>query len=203
MFSEFENLGKIEVLTEDGIVDYYPHFLDLDQSTFLFEKICSAEKFDQNEIFLFGKRVKVPRLEAYYALNGEAYGYSGQALTVQLFPNYLNELRLQVQEKTNSQFNALLINYYRDGQDSNGWHADNEKTLGEEPNIASLSLGAARRFEFKHMASGMKKNIILANGSLLHMHGQLQKHYKHQLPKIKGLQQARLNLTFRWVRPSV
>jgi alkylated DNA repair dioxygenase AlkB len=147
MFSEFENLEKIEVLREDGMVDYYPHFLDLDQSTALFQKISSSEKFEQNDILLFGKRVKVPRLEAYYALNGEAYGYSGQALTVQLFPSYLNELRLQVQEKTKSQFNALLINYYRDGQ--------------------------------------------------------LQKHYKHQLPKIKGLQQARLNLTFRWVRPSV
>lgn len=203
MFSEFENLEKIELLREDGLVDYYPHFLDSDQSTSLFQKICSSEKFEQNDILLFGKRVKVPRLEAYYALNGEAYGYSGQALTIQLFPDYLNELRLQVQEKTNSQFNALLINYYRDGQDSNGWHADNEKSLGEEPNIASLSVGAERRFEFKHMASGMKRNIILANGSLLHMHGQLQKHYKHQLPKIKGLQKARLNLTFRWVRPSV
>lgn len=203
MFSEFEKLEKIEVLREDGMVDYYPHFLDLDQSTALFQKISSSEKFEQNDILLFGKRVKVPRLEAYYALNGEAYGYSGQALTVQLFPSYLNELRLQVQEKTKSQFNALLINYYRDGQDSNGWHADNEKSLGEEPNIASLSLGAVRRFELKHMANGIKKNILLANGSLLHMHGQLQKHYKHQLPKIKGLQQARLNLTFRWVRPSV
>jgi alkylated DNA repair dioxygenase AlkB len=203
MFSEFENLEKIEVLREDGMVDYYPHFLDLDQSTALFQKISSSEKFEQNDILLFGKRVKVPRLEAYYALNGEAYGYSGQALTVQLFPSYLNELRLQVQEKTKSQFNALLINYYRDGQDSNGWHADNEKSLGEEPNIASLSLGAVRRFELKHMANGIKKNILLANGSLLHMHGQLQKQYKNQLPKIKGLQQARLNLTFRWVRPSV
>ena len=157
MFSEFENLEKIEVLREDGMVDYYPHFLDLDQSTALFQKISSSEKFEQNDILLFGKRVKVPRLEAYYALNGEAYGYSGQALTVQLFPSYLNELRLQVQEKTKSQFNALLINYYRDGQDSNGWHADNEKSLGEEPNIASLSLGAVRRFELKHMANGIKK----------------------------------------------
>lgn len=203
MFSEFKNLEKIEVLQVDGMVDYYPQFLNGEQSTTLFQQICSSEKFQQNEIILFGKKIKVPRLEAYFALNGETYGYSGQQLLVSKFPSYLHELRLKVQELTGDRYNALLINYYRDGQDSNGWHADNERTLGKDPCIASLSLGAERRFELKHMASGMKKNIILADGSLLHMHGQLQNHYKHQLPKMKGLQQARLNLTFRWVQPSV
>jgi alkylated DNA repair dioxygenase AlkB len=203
MFSEFKNLEKIEVLQVDGMVDYYPQFLNGEQSTSLFQQICSSEKFQQNDIILFGKKIKVPRLEAYFALNGETYGYSGQQLIASKFPSYLNDLRLQVQEITGDQYNALLINYYRDGQDSNGWHADNERTLGKDPCIASLSLGAERRFELKHMASGMKKIILLADGSLLHMHGQLQHHYKHQLPKMKGLQQARLNLTFRWVQPSV
>jgi alkylated DNA repair dioxygenase AlkB len=95
-----------------------------------------------------------------------------------------------------------LINYYRDGQDSNGWHADNEKTLGPNPSIASISLGAERTFELKHLSTGQKKSILLAHGSLLHMHGPLQHHYKHQLPKKRALTEARLNLTFRWIQPS-
>jgi alkylated DNA repair dioxygenase AlkB len=152
---------------------------------------------------LFGKRIKVPRLEAYYALNGEQYGYSGQQLQPEKFPPFLEALRLKVQESTGYKYNALLINYYRDGQDSNGWHADNEKTLGPNPSIASISLGAERTFELKHLSTGQKKSIVLAHGSLLHMHGPLQHHYKHQLPKKRALTEARLNLTFRWVQPSV
>lgn len=202
MFSEFENSDPIQLIATDGKVDFYPQFLTERESQDLFERICSTEKLDQNEIVLFGKKIKVPRLEAYFALNGETYGYSGQELTVNRFPSYLNELRLRVEQKTGQAYNALLINYYRDGQDSNGWHADNEKSLGKNPSIASLSLGAARRFEFKHLTNGTRQKILLTNGSLLHMHGAIQLHYKHQLPKMPGLAQARLNLTFRWVQPS-
>ena len=158
--------------------------------------------FNKTKSFYSEKKIKVPRLEAYYALNGEQYGYSGQQLKPEKFPKFLNELRLSVEKRTGYAYNALLINYYRDGQDSNGWHADNEKALGHNPSIASLSLGAARPFELKHLASGHKKSILLAHGSLLHMHGALQHHYKHQLPKKRGLTSARINLTFRWVQPS-
>jgi alkylated DNA repair dioxygenase AlkB len=202
MFSEFKNSDQIQLIATDGMVDFYPQFLTDRESQDLFERICSTEKLDQNEIVLFGKKIKVPRLEAYYALNGETYGYSGQELAVNRFPNYLNELRLRVEQKTGQPYNALLINYYRNGQDSNGWHADNEKSLGKNPSIASLSIGAARRFEFKHLTNGTRQKIILTNGSLLHMYDALQHHYKHQLPKMTNLAQARLNLTFRWVQPS-
>ena len=202
MFSEFENSDQIQLIATDGMVDFYPEFLTELEGKVLFERICSTEKFDQNEIVLFGKKIKVPRLEAYYALNGETYGYSGQELVVNRFPSYLNELRLRIEQKTGQYYNALLINYYRDGQDSNGWHADNEKSLGKNPSIASLSIGATRRFEFKHLTNGTRQKILLTNGSLLHMHGAIQHHYKHQLPKMTGLAQARLNLTFRWVQPS-
>lgn len=202
MFSEYENSDQIQLITSDGIVDFYPKFLTERESQNLFERICSDEKLDQNQIVLFGKQIKVPRLEAYYALNGETYGYSGQNLAVNRFPSYLNELRLRVEQKTGQTYNALLINYYRNGQDSNGWHADNEKSLGKNPSIASLSVGATRRFEFKHLTNGTRQKILLTNGSLLHMHGAIQHHYKHQLPKMTGLTQARLNLTFRWVQPS-
>jgi alkylated DNA repair dioxygenase AlkB len=203
MFSEYENLEPIRVVATDGYADYYPNFLEPTASTTLLQQLLLLDSFQQNEIVLFGKKMKVPRLEAYYALNGEQYGYSGQQLQAEKFPLFLDELRLEVQERTGYKYNALLINYYRDGQDSNGWHADNEKTLGPNPSIASISLGAERTFELKHLSTGQKKSILLAHGSLLHMHGPLQHHYKHQLPKKRALTEARLNLTFRWIQPSV
>lgn len=203
MFSEYENMEPIRVVASDGYADYYPNFLAPRASTTLLQQLLLLDSFQQNEIVLFGKKMKVPRLEAYYALNGEQYGYSGQQLQAEKFTLFLDELRLEVQERTGYKYNALLINYYRDGQDSNGWHADNEKTLGPNPSIASISLGAERTFELKHLSTGQKKSILLAHGSLLHMHGPLQHHYKHQLPKKRALTEARLNLTFRWIQPSV
>lgn len=199
MFTEYENSEKIDVISKDGRVVYYPNFLSNIQSQELMKRIMAEALLEQNEITLFGKKIKVPRLEAYFALNGEQYGYAGQQLKVHVFPNYLEELRQKVEKLTGSKFNALLINYYRDGQDSNGWHADDEKTLGTNPSIASLSLGAARPFEFKHKFNGDRKKLILAHGSLLLMDGPLQHHYKHQLPKVKELTHDRINLTFRWV----
>lgn len=203
MFSEYENLEPIRVVATDGFADYYPNFLAPAARAALLQQLLRLDSFQQNEIVLFGKKIKVPRLEAYYALNGEQYGYSGQQLKAEKFPTFLDQLRLEVQERTGYKYNALLINYYRDGQDSNGWHADNEKTLGPNPSIASISLGAERTFELKHLSTGQKKSVLLADGSLLHMHGPLQHHYKHQLPKKRALTEARLNLTFRWIQPSV
>jgi alkylated DNA repair dioxygenase AlkB len=203
MFSEYENLEPIRVVATDGFADYYPNFLAPAARAALLQELLRLDSFQQNEIVLFGKKIKVPRLEAYYALNGEQYGYSGQQLKAEKFPTFLDELRLEVQKRTGNKYNALLINYYRDGQDSNGWHADNEKTLGPNPSIASISLGAERTFELKHLSTGQKKSVLLADGSLLHMHGPLQHHYKHQLPKKRALTEARLNLTFRWIQPSV
>lgn len=203
MFSEYENMEPIRVVATDGFADYYPNFLAPAARAALLQELLRLDSFQQNEIVLFGKKIKVPRLEAYYALNGEQYGYSGQQLKAEKFPTFLDELRLEVQKRTGNKYNALLINYYRDGQDSNGWHADNEKTLGPNPSIASISLGAERTFELKHLSTGQKKSVLLADGSLLHMHGPLQHHYKHQLPKKRALTEARLNLTFRWIQPSV
>lgn len=202
MFSEYENLESYRLIQEDGLVDYTPHFLDAKQSEDLLKRLLNEAFFEQNEITLFGNTVKVPRLEAYFALNGEQYGYSGQVLKSQKFPKYLDDLRRMVEQKTAQQYNALLVNYYRNGKDSNGWHADNEKSLGRNPSIASISLGATRRFDLRHLKSCTVRKIMLENGSLLHMHGELQHHYKHQLPKIKALTSARINLTFRWVKPS-
>lgn len=195
------NEQHIEIIDQDGLAHYYPKFIDESEAKSLFDQIQNWSFWRQHQIMMFGKKINTPRLEAYFALDGASYSYSGQALEVQEFPPFLLELLQRVSNCTQNQYNAVLVNYYRDQQDSNGWHADNEKSLGKNPSIASLSLGAARPFEIKHMASGAKIKIRLENGSLLHMHGALQQHYKHQLPKLRHQIEARINLTFRWVHP--
>jgi alkylated DNA repair dioxygenase AlkB len=202
MFTNYENSSPHTLVIEDGQLDFFPNFLDQKRADDLFQRIKKELPFQENQIVIFGRQVKVPRLEAYFSLNGENYGYSGQTLINNPFPKFLDDLRLQIEAKTGCHYNALLINYYRDGQDSNGWHADNEKSLGKNPSIASLSLGAERNFELRHLASKKKIKLTLTQGSLLHMHGALQHHWKHQLPKVKDLKAARINLTFRLILAS-
>lgn len=192
---------KLKVIEFDGIASYYRQFISQRESEILYSQMINWHLWNQNEIKIFGKKIKVPRLEAYFALNGEQYGYSGQNLEINPFPEFLNNLRLRISQCTNYPYNALLVNLYRNGNDSNGWHSDDERTLGINPSIASLSLGCARIFEFKHKQLNINKKIVLENGSLLHMYGPIQHNYKHQLPKVRNLEQTRINLTFRWVHP--
>lgn len=203
MFSDYQHPSFKAFEIQNGNLDYFPSFLGESESIALFKQIKEELTFEQNQIKLFGKAIAVPRLEAYFSLNGENYGYSGQQLINQPFPAFLNELRLRIETRTQNTYNALLINLYRDGQDSNGWHADNEKSLGSNPSIASLSLGAERPFELKHQLTGQKLKIHLADGSLLHMYGELQHHWKHQLPKVRNFTGQRINLTFRKIVASI
>ena len=106
-------------------------------------------------------------------------------------------LKAKIEALTNSSYNSVLANLYRDGKDSNGWHSDDEKELGENPTIASLSLGSSRVFQLKHKATGERRNILLESGSLLIMSGELQKNWKHQIPKKSKIFEPRINLTFR------
>lgn len=203
MFSDYQHQSGEAIEIQDGKLDYFPLFLSAVESKELSQQILNELVFQQNQIKIFGKQIAVPRLEAYFSLNGENYGYSGQQLKNQPFPKFLNDLRLIVEAKTGYTYNALLINLYRDGQDSNGWHADNEKSLGTNPSIASLSLGTERPFELKHATAGRKLKLLLADGSLLHMHGALQHHWKHQLPKVRNFTGQRINLTFRKIVASI
>ena len=109
----------------------------------------------------------------------------------------LSEIKKKVEKISESSFNACLANLYRDGKDSNGWHADNEKELGKNPIIASLSFGATRTFKLKHLQTNEKIDIELTTGSLLIMGGEMQHYWKHQIPKTKKFKAPRINLTFR------
>jgi alkylated DNA repair dioxygenase AlkB len=138
-----------------------------------------------------------PRLTAWYADAGLTYRYSGVAHQAIEWTPPLTEIRRRTEEAVGAQFNSVLLNFYRDGSDSIGYHADNEPELGVNPVIASISLGAIRQFVMKHSKSGEKLKFDLAHGSLLVMSGTCQHHWVHGVPKTTALVGARINLTFR------
>ncbi|MFN3165107.1 MAG: alpha-ketoglutarate-dependent dioxygenase AlkB family protein, partial [Pseudohongiellaceae bacterium] len=115
----------------------------------------------------------------------------------------VDNIRQRVESLTNYPFNVVLLNYYRHGQDSVAWHADDEPELGDKPVIASLTLGAERPFQFRHKRdkSQPRHRFVLGDGSVLLMGESIQNNWMHQLPKVKGLQEPRLNLTFRLIAP--
>ncbi len=182
---------------EDTILLYFPQFLDNNEADFWFENLNSTILFQSGEITLFGKTFKKPRLEAFFADGNLSYSYSGQQLNTQRITEELKELKTRVESVSQLDFNAILVNLYRDGQDSNGWHADNEKELGSDPLIASVSLGAERIFEMQHIHSKKRIKLTLEHGSLLCMLQGSQRFWKHQLPKDKSVHLPRINLTFR------
>ena len=148
---------------------------------------------------MFGRVVPAPRLEAWYGDEGASYTYSGLAHEPLPWTHELHELRSRVESETGASFNSVLANLYRDGNDSNGWHADDEDELGAEPIIASLSFGTPRRFLLRHRASRETVELALNPGSLLVMRGLTQQCWQHSIPKQRAVHQARINLTFRRV----
>ncbi len=149
---------------------------------------------------MFGRRIRQPRLVAFHGEPGVSYAYSGQSLLAMPWGSALSALRVRIESLCEAQFNSVLCNLYRDGQDSMGWHADDEASLGPRPLIASFSLGETRRFSFKSRLTSERRDIDLTDGSLLLMGGELQRHWLHQLPKTRRPVGPRINLTFRQVR---
>jgi alkylated DNA repair dioxygenase AlkB len=150
---------------------------------------------------MFGKSMKVPRLQAWYGDAGTAYTYSGLKMQPLLWEQKLEQLKIYCEQTCETRFNSVLANLYRDGQDSMGMHADDEVELGNEPVIASVSLGQTRQFDFKHRITKAKVRVPLHHGSLLIMRGKTQEHWYHGINKTKRVQQPRLNFTFRYVHP--
>ena len=187
----------IDIKLQNGILKYIPEFYETKDASSLYYQLMEGLKLEQNEITIFGKTYNTPRLEAFYARNGEQYGYSGKKMKTRRFTPLINSICQQIETFTGESFNSVLVNLYRDGQDSNGWHSDDEKELGPTPFIASLSLGETREIQFKHKNSGERCVYPLENGSLMLMSGEIQKYWKHQIPKTKRKKEARLNLTFR------
>ncbi len=157
----------------------------------------NALPLSQSEVTVFGKRHLTPRLDCFVADEGIKYGYSQTQLTPTPWPEPLLALRTKLCDWLGVPFNAVLVNVYRSGQDTMGWHADNEPELGPEPVIASVSLGALRTFKIRHNHTREVWDLALESGSCLVMHGASQSAYQHALPKRAKVATPRMNLTFR------
>tara|TARA_X000000950_G_C13894188_1_gene652117 strand:+ start:2461 stop:3048 length:588 start_codon:yes stop_codon:yes gene_type:complete len=184
------------LLPTDGSAHLYPEFLSPSAADGLMQRIEQQTNWTQREIIIFGKAVMQPRLMAWYG--DREYCYSGISLApVNWHPTLLN-LKSTIEQQCAARFNTALLNLYRNGEDSMGWHQDNEQSLGEQPVIASLSLGVERKFKFKHIDNKcMNVDINLAHGSLLIMAGLTQHKWKHCLPKTRRSIGTRINITFR------
>ncbi|GAK87394.1 alkylated DNA repair protein AlkB [Vibrio ponticus] len=166
----------------------------------LYEHLLHHTPWRQESIMMFGRSVLQPRLQCWYG--DLSYQYSGLLLAPSPMPEAIKQLKQQCEQICQTPFNSVLLNLYRDGQDSMGWHQDNEKELGPSPTIASVSLGAKRKFSLKHKKSGDKIDQQLCHGSLLVMAGDVQHHWRHALPKSRRISQPRINLTFRYILPN-
>ncbi len=183
----------------DGDARFIADFLTRPQSDAYFAELLDLVDWRQHIIRIRGREVASPRLSAWYGDPDAHYSYSGLSLEPRPWLPVILELKTRVEAVCNAPFNSVLLNLYRDGADSMGWHSDDEPELGERPVIASLSLGATRRFRLRHRRRKELEPVAidLENGSLLIMEGDTQRFWKHQVPKSKRVAEPRVNLTFR------
>ena len=186
---------------DDCDITYYPNFIDLNKANGYFKHFRSTIPWQQDDIKIFGKVHPQPRLTAFYGSGEETYSYSNIVMLPKLFTGELLEIKSSIEAMAQVEFNACLLNLYRDGQDSNGWHSDDEKELGQNPIIGSISLGQERPFHLRHKKNKyLKHKILLEHGSLLLMKGKTQHHWQHQVPKTAKPIGERINLTFRLLK---
>jgi len=182
----------------DCEIYYFANFLSAEVANAKFKEFKDCIPWQQDEIKVFGKVYPQPRLTALFGNNNRPYSYSNITMLPQEFTPSLLAIKKEIETKTDVEFTSCLLNLYRDGKDSNGWHADNEKELGENPVIASVSLGQERYFHLKHRSKkDLKHKMLLEHGSLLLMQGETQHHWLHQIPKTAKPIGERVNLTFR------
>ena len=182
----------------DAEIELHEQFIVAQESLILMQSLITEIDWQQYQIKIFGKSLDQPRLTAYYGENHPYYAYSNIKLQPIPFTPILLSIKNKIEALTLEKFNGVLLNYYRNGDDSMGWHADDEKELGTNPVIASLSFGASRNFQLQHSLdkSISKATIVLNDASLLIMKGVTQHFWKHQIPKQKN-KGPRINLTFR------
>ena len=191
--------GPRELLPFDGSAVLHEQFLDPDFAVRAFDELLRTNAWEEHDIVVFGQRHREPRLSTWHADGGKEYEYSGLLRTPLPLTPLLNDVRSRCESVSGASFNSVLVNLYRDGNDGVGWHADNEAVNGREPTIASVSLGATRRFDLRHRESKETVKVDLHSGSLLVMSGLSQHCWVHQVAKTKQVVGPRINLTFRRV----
>ncbi len=189
-------------LADGGTLTYRRRWLPGTEADALFAAMEREIEWRQRSIRMGARVLLEPRLTAWHGEAGAVYTYSGLRNEPRPFTDALGAMRARLEEELSTRFDSVLLNLYRHGQDSMGFHSDAEPELGRDPLIASVSLGAARRFVLRHRQrkDEPKVELLLEHGSLLVMGGALQHHWQHAIPKTRRPVGARINLTFRWVR---
>ncbi|SBS28742.1 2OG-Fe(II) oxygenase superfamily protein [Marinomonas aquimarina] len=195
-----EQTENLELLPYDGSVRYHGAILTHEQADDYFEQLWHCIAWQHDEAVIYGKRIVTKRKVAWYADQPFQYTYSKTTKTARLWTPLLLELKQLVESHTQTSFNSCLLNLYHDGSEGMAWHSDAEKELQENGSIASLSLGAERKFSFKHKNSKETRSVLLEHGSLLVMQDATQSHWLHSLPTTKKVHTSRINLTFRQIR---
>ena len=184
------------LLAKDGEVFYFGGVFDQIQSKYYLDQLLKNIHWQNDELIIFGKRITTQRQMAWYG--DKTYTYSGISRTPLSWTPELLEIKKVIEKITGSDFNSCLLNLYQNGTQAMGWHSDDEKELGGNPTIASVSFGAEREFRFRHKNDkNLKTSVNLESGSLLVMKGEVQKYWHHQLPKTAKIKNPRINLTFR------
>ncbi len=191
--------AEINLLPKDGTVNYYGKILDQKQSDKFYQTLLETIEWKNDEAVIFGKKILTKRKVAWYGDENFEYTYSNSTKKAIPWTKELLQLKKMAEEKTGEKFNSCLLNLYHDGSEGMAYHSDGEKDLKKDGAIASLSLGAERKFSFKHKQTKEKVELILEHGSLLVMKDETQSFWLHRLPPTKKVFTPRINLTFRTI----
>lgn len=195
----FDQTPIANLLPFDGDVQYYGPILDSKSADFYFDKLLKTIEWEHDRSMVFGKMIITKRKVAWYGDKAFTYTYSKFTKMALPWTQELLELKDIVENQSGETFNSCLLNLYHSGVEGMSWHSDNEKDLKKNSAIGSVSLGATRKFSFKHKRTKQTTSIILESGSLLMMKGTTQSHWQHRLPPTKKVSSPRINLTFRTI----
>jgi alkylated DNA repair dioxygenase AlkB len=197
MMNLFTTDTKVNLLPYDGEVIYYGYILSDPEANDYLNTLLETIAWKHDEAIIYGKHIITKRMVAWYGNNMYSYTYSNTTKQANIWTKELLALKILVEQYTGTVYNSCLLNLYHNGSEGMGWHSDDEKSLGKDSSIASLSLGAERKFALKHRASKQSTAIMLKHGSLLEMKGTTQTNWLHSLPKTTKITAPRINLTFR------
>jgi len=185
------------IINQDGQAHYFGKILNDEQNRKYLNELLHKIEWTNENLIMFGKEIITKRKVGFYAGQHIQYTYSNKTKKGLAWTPILLEIKQMVTSYTGANYNACLLNLYHDGNEGMGWHSDDEREIVPNSSIASLSIGAERKFSLKHKASKESLSIVLENGSLLEMSGSIQQNWLHSLPKSKKIMDARINLTFR------
>jgi len=195
----FNTERVVNILPFDGIANYHGIIMSQQKANHYFDTFMKTIAWKNDEAIIYGKHIITDRKVAWYGNSNYDYTYSNTTKKALIWTSELLELKTLAEEITGTTYNSCLLNLYHNGNEGMAWHSDDEKSLGKNTSIASLSFGAERNFLFKHKTNGQKVSVLLNHGSLLEMKGSTQTYWLHRLPQTKVVTRPRVNLTFRTI----